>query len=112
MNSGKVLSNVIKHIDPREPVKRQPVGDEIIELSAMMRTSGTTPYRFIRRGISCLARGDFIQACDWLDYAEGFTGVFWPARSDDNAAFKTAIDLLRLQFLFLGEKFKELRPDD
>lgn len=112
MNSGKVMNREIKHIDPREPFKRRPVSDEAVELSAMMKASKTTPYRYIRRGMLALAKGEFHQACSWLDYAEGFVGVFWSARSDDNSKYKLAIDTLRLQFLFLGEKFSELKPDD
>lgn len=111
MNSGKIMKE-LKHIDPREPIKRQPITNEAIELSAMMHASDTTPYRYIRRGLDCLVKGDFSQACSWLDHAESFIGVFWPARSEDDTAYKMCIHTLRVHFLFLGEKFKELKPED
>ena len=98
------------HIDPREIVKEFPV-DDIIKMAEMMKDSGSTPYRYIRRAFKCLAEGDYGTACGWIEYTDRFLYLFYPPKSEENDALKTTIDILRPMFLFLGEKFKELRPE-
>jgi len=80
-------------------------------MSMLMKDSETTPYRYIRRAMACLVKGDYDNACNWLTYADNFTGVFWTPFSAEDEAFKTSIGVLRLHFLFLIEKFKELKPE-
>jgi len=100
-----------KHIDPREVVKETPTA-EIINMTFMMQDNGTTPYRYLRRALMWLVKGDYERAYKWLDYAAKFDGVFWPEDSEDNKAYRITIKTWRVQFYFLPEKFKELRPEN
>lgn len=107
---NKMVIKLPKHIDPRERVENQ-VTTEIINMTFMMKDSGSTPYRYIRRAFLCLASGKYGIACDWLTYAEKFVNVFWPEGSTENEALKLTINTQRIQFLFLVEKFQELKID-
>ncbi|PKL17901.1 MAG: hypothetical protein CVV49_08975 [Spirochaetae bacterium HGW-Spirochaetae-5] len=99
-----------KHIDPREFVPSEPTA-EIITMSFMMEDSKTTPYRYIRRALGLLVKGNYDEANICLDYASKFCGVFWPEGSKDNEAYKLTIQSMRIQFYFLPEKFRELKPE-
>lgn len=110
VKNSKRLTFIPKHIDPRDPVKRE-ITAEIINMSLMMQDSGTTPYRYIRRAMKCLAGGEYDKACNWLQYADSFSGVFWEKDSADDEAFRVNIGILRPMFLFLTERFEELRPE-
>jgi len=102
--------NIPEHIDPREFIKTEPTV-EILTMSFMMEDSKTTPYRFVRRALMFLVKGDYDQANKCLDYAAKFCGVFWPESSRENEAYELTIKTLRIQFYFLPGKFKELRPE-
>jgi len=103
--------NIPKHIDPREAVKKVPT-PEILSMTLLMQDGGTTPYRYIRRALMHLVKGDYETAYKWLDYASKFDGVFWPEDSEDNQAYRLTIKTQRVQFYFLPEKFKELKPEN
>jgi hypothetical protein len=100
----------VQHIDPRDP--RMPVVCEAMELSDKMRRAQTTPYRFIRKGMACMVNGDYQQGFAWLDYAQGFVDVFWAEKSMDNQAFSHCIKLMKMEFMFLADKFSCLKPEE
>ncbi len=108
VENSKRLTFIPKHIDPRDPVIRE-ITPEIVNLSLMMKDSGDTPYRYIRRAMMFLVKGDYYNACSELRYADKFSGVFWKENTADDEAFRVTISVLRLQFIFLIERFKELR---
>src|SRR5574343_1114064 len=95
------------HIDPRE-INKKPVSEETKNLAEMMKQSGSSPYRYIRRAVKALGSGDFAAALDWIDLAADFEGVFYAPHSDENERFATAINMLRYTFLFLIEMFERL----
>lgn len=101
------IVNVPQHIDPRELVVRDTT-TETLELAALMKQSGNTPYRYIRRAMKCLAEGRYSDSYNWLSRAEEFMEIFYTPGSDDSEAYNLTVGTLRLQFLFLTEKFKEI----
>jgi hypothetical protein len=77
----------------------------------MMEDSKTTPYRYLRRALMWLVKGEYEQAYKSLDYASKFIGVFWAKGSIEDEEFKLTIETWRVQFYFLPEKFKQLKPE-
>jgi len=100
-----------KHIDPREIVRKAPT-TEIINLSMMMKSSGSTPFRYVKAAFKRLTEGDYKQAMQWLDYARDFVGVFWPEGSEEDNDFKYQLGFLGITMLFLIEKFEDLKPEE
>jgi len=100
----------VQHIDPREA--RKPVVCEAKDLTEKMRQARTSPYRYIRNAMSAMVKGEYQNAFDWLVYAEGFVDVFYLPGSLDNRAFTECIKSLKLEYLFLSEKFQALKPEE
>lgn len=111
MNQAQVKTIIPEHLDPRVIAAKGPT-TEIINLSNMMKASGTTPYRYVRASLKKLIEGEYAQAMSWLDYAREFCGVFYTVNSEDDRLFRDEITILRITLLFLIEKFKELKPEE
>jgi hypothetical protein len=111
MNQAQVKTTIPEHIDPREIVKKVPTAD-IINMSNMMKASGTTPWRYVRAAFKKLTEGDYDQAAKWMDYARDFAGVFYKEGSEENDNFIFQISMLSITLLSLTEKFRNLKPEE
>jgi len=111
MNQVKVKTTIPEHIDPREIVKKVPSAD-IVNMSNMMKSSGNTPFRYVRAAFKKLAEGDYDQAVKWMDYARDFEGVFYKEGSKANEDFKFQINMLVITLFLLIEKFEDLKPEE
>lgn len=111
MNQAQVKTTIPKHVDPREIVKKVPSAD-VINMSNMMKASGSTPWRYVRAAFKKLVEGDYDQAAKWMDYASDFAGVFYKEGSEENTNYKFQIGMLSITLLSLEEKFKDLKPEE
>ena len=85
---------------------------DIKKLCLIMRQSGKTPYRYIKRSFRYLVDSKYNDALDWINYAEQFCGIFWKEKSQENLRFKEELKLLKITMLFLIEKFSAMPREE
>jgi hypothetical protein len=111
MNQAQVKTTIPEHIDPREIAAKGPT-TEILNLSNMMKASGTNPYRYVKAAFKKLAEGEYDQALEWMNYARDFAGVFYRKDSKENENYIFNLNMLGITLLLLIEKFKDLKPEE